>query len=126
MKLTEEKLELAVIELCEAEGYNHLTGGQTHKEMPDVLLRDDLRQYLLNRYSVEDITLNEIDTIIRKLKLYPPSALYESNKAIMKLITDVFFLKREDRSRKVLYIQLIDYSSLSAFRESRPGEVTTI
>ena len=57
MKFTEEKLEQAVIDLFEAEGYKHLTGEQIHKEMPDVLLRDDLKRYLLNRYSNEDFTL---------------------------------------------------------------------
>lgn len=71
MKFTEEKLEQAVIELFEAEGYKHLTGDHIHKEMPDVLLRDDRKQYLLNRYSSGDITLNEMDSILRKLRLYP-------------------------------------------------------
>jgi len=50
-KFTEEKLEQAVIELFVTEGYKHLTGDQIHKEMAEVLLRDDLKQYLLNRYS---------------------------------------------------------------------------
>jgi type I restriction enzyme, R subunit len=126
MKFTEEKLEKAVIELFEKEGYKHLTGEQIHKEMPDVLLRDDLKQYLLERYSNEDITLNEIDAIIRKLELFPSSALYESNKAIMKIIADGFLLKREDRDRKDLYIQLIDYSKLPAFRTPPPEELPTI
>ncbi len=126
MKFTEEKLEKAVIELFEVEGYKHLTGEQIHKEMSDVLLRDDLKQYLLNRYSDEDITLNEIDAIIRKLEMYPSSALYESNKAIIKMVADGFLLKREDRSRKDLYIQLIDYGNLSAFRVPHPDEVPTI
>lgn len=126
MKFTEEKLEKAVIELFEVEGYKHLTGEQIHKEMSDVLLRDDLKQYLLNRYSDEDITLNEIDAIIRKLEMCPSSALYESNKAIIKMVADGFLLKREDRSRKDLYIQLIDYGNLSAFRDPHPDEVPTI
>jgi len=126
VKFTEEKLEQAVIDLFEAEGYKHLTGEQIHKEMPDVLLRDDLKQYLLNRYSNEDITLNEIEVIIRKLDLCPASALYESNKEIIKLLADGFLLKREDRSKKDLYIQLIDYGNLPAFREPGSDEVPTI
>jgi len=72
-KFTEEKLEQAVIQLFEAQGYKHLAGEHIHKEMADVLLRDDLKQYLLNRYADEDITINEIDAIIRKLELYPAS-----------------------------------------------------
>ncbi|MCP4651451.1 MAG: type I restriction endonuclease subunit R [PVC group bacterium] len=112
MKFTEEKLELAVIELFEAEDYKHLTGGQIHKEMSDVLLRDDLKQYLLNKYSDEDITLNEIEAIIRKLELFPASALYESNKSIIKLIADGFIHKREDNTKKDLFVELIDYSNI--------------
>lgn len=41
MKFTEEKLEQAVIELFSEEGYKHLTGEHIHKEMSDVLLRDE-------------------------------------------------------------------------------------
>jgi len=112
MKFTEAKLEQSVIELFEAEGYNSLSGEQTHKELAEVLLKDDLKQYLLNRYADENITLIEIEAIIRKLELYPASALYESNKEIIKLIADGFLLKRDlsasngqagDRSKKDLY-----------------------
>jgi len=126
MKFTESKLEQAVIELFEAEGYQYLSGEQIHKEISEVLLRDDLKQYLLNRYSEENITINEIETIIRKLELYPASALYESNKEIIKLIADGFLLKREDRSKKDLYIQLIDFGNLPAFRKPNADEVSTI
>ena len=58
--------------------------------MADVLLKDNLKKYLLGRYSSEDITLNEIEVIIRKLELFPASALYESNKEIIKLLADGF------------------------------------
>ena len=125
-KFTEEKLEQAVIELFEAQGYEHLTGDRIHKEMSDVLLRDDLKQYLLNRYSKEDITLNEIEAIIRRLELYPSSALYESNREITRLIAEGFLLKREDRTKKDLYIELIDYSNLPPVLKPKPQDMTTI
>lgn len=126
MRFTEEKLEKAVIELFESEHYTHISWEHIHKELPDVLLRDDLKQYLLNRYSDEDITLNEINSIIRKLELFPSSALYDSNKAVIKLVADGFLLKREDRSRKDLYIQLIDFGVLAEAREPAAGEVPLI
>lgn len=47
------------------------------------------------------------------MELYPSSARYESNKAIMKLLADGFVLKREDRSKKDLFVQLIDFSALA-------------
>ncbi len=40
----------------------------------------------------------------------PASDLYETNKTIMKMVSDGFLLKREDRNQKDIYIQLIDYS----------------
>ncbi len=112
MKFTEETLEKAVIKLFEAEQIPHCHGESIHKEMTDVLLRDDLKQFLLDQYGPEDITSNEIESIIRKLELYPSSALYDSNKAIMKLISDGFYLKREDRTKKDIYIHLLDFEEI--------------
>lgn len=105
----EESLEKAVIELFRENGIPHVHGETIHKEMSDVLLRDDLKQFLLNRYSDENITINEINTILRQLDLYSSAALYDSNKAIIKLVADGFVFKREDRTKKDILIQLIDY-----------------
>ncbi|MEO7531442.1 MAG: cyclophilin-like fold protein [Sediminibacterium sp.] len=80
--------------------------------MSDVLLYDDLKQFLLNQNSAHEITLNETDAIFRQLDVYPSGALYDSNKAIMKLIADDFVFKREDRTKKDIFIQLIDYDGV--------------
>jgi type I restriction enzyme, R subunit len=112
MKFTEESLENAVIELFQAENYQHLNGTQIHKEISEVLLRDDLKNFLLNRYADDDITLNEIASISRELEILPASALYDTNKAIIKKIADGFVIKREDRSKKDLFIQLLDFDTL--------------
>lgn len=114
MQFREEALEKAVVELFAEEQIPHYHGDTIHKEMADVLLRDDLKQFLLTQYSGEEITTREIEGIIRKLDVFPASALYESNKAILKLVADGFTLKREDRSKKDLFIQLIDFSALRA------------
>lgn len=110
MKFTEETLELAIIELFETEQIPHYNGTHIHKEISEVLLCEDLKTFLLNQY--EDITLNEINSIIRQLKNYPSSTLYDSNKAIIKLIADGFPFKRDDRNQKDLFIQLIDYQNI--------------
>lgn len=112
MKFNEGTLEEAVIELFEAEQIPHFKGETIHKEISDVLLRDDLKQFLLNQYADDDITLQEIGNIIRQLELYPSSALYESNKAVMKLVADGFTLKRADRNKKDLFIHLLDYYNI--------------
>ena len=78
------------------------------------------------QYAADHITPQEIESVIKQLEAYSAADLYESNKAIMKLVSDGFLLKREDRSQKDLYIQLIDYSELVAFREPTPDQVPTI
>jgi type I restriction enzyme R subunit len=109
-KFTESQLEQAIIELLGEEGYPHVLGETIQRDPADVLIKDDLRTFLCKRYADEGITPTEIELIIRKLELLPASDLYGSNKDFMKLVSDGFLLKREDRNRKDLFIHLIDYS----------------
>lgn len=125
-KFTEEKLELAIIELLEVEGYEHVLGQTIAREPNEVLIKEDLKAYLFKRYAADNITPGEVESIIRKLEVFSVSDLYESNKAIMKMVSDGFLLKREDRSKKDLYIQLLDYRDLTELREPKPTEVETV
>ena len=125
-KFTEEKLEQAIITLLEQQGYPYHPGGSLARGPTEVLLQDDLRAFLSTRYASDEITDGEIDSIIRQLEAYSAADLYESNKVIHKLVADGFLLKREDRSKKDLYIQLIDYAGLPLQRPPRAGEVATI
>ncbi|MCG3842404.1 type I restriction endonuclease subunit R [Psychrobacter sp. Ps1] len=112
MKFTEDRLEQAIIELLADEGYPHTVGEALDRNPDDVLIKSDLRQFLATRYRDESITDYEIESIIHKLEYLPASDLYDTNKAIMKLVADGFTLKREDYTQKDLYIQLIDYEAL--------------
>jgi type I restriction enzyme, R subunit len=111
-KFTEAQLEKVFIELLTEQGFPYLPGSEIVRDATEVLIKKDLSDYLLRRYNIEGITQNEVDSIIRQLEAFSAFDLYESNKAIMKLVADGFILKREDRSKKDLYIQLIDYSGL--------------
>lgn len=108
MKFTEAQLEQSVIALLEKQGIPHTSGLQIHKTLEDVLLKDDLKNFLYSQY--HDITPNEIQQIILKLEYFSASALYESNRDIIRLISDGFTQKREDASKKDLFITLIDFS----------------
>ena len=113
MKFTEEKLEQAIIELLGKEGYPHARGGLIERVPEDVLLKSDLREFLALRYQADLITKYEIESIINRLEYLPASDLYDTNRAIMKLVSDGFIIKREDAKKKDLFIQLIDYENVA-------------
>jgi type I restriction enzyme R subunit len=110
-KFTEAQLEQAVIELFQEQKFTYQKGDEIERNEDEVLIKSDLKQFLLKQYKKEKITVQEIESIIRKLEVLPSSDIYESNKAFMKWLSDGFLLKREDRSKKDLFIQLIDYDS---------------
>ena len=125
MKFTEERLELAFIESLGIEAFDYTPGAQIRIEnenvlvepkgtyssaSSEVLIKSDLKAFLLNQYQDEEITEDEVNTIIRDLEKLPASDLYESNKAIMKKISDGYNFKREDPNKKDFRLYFIDYS----------------
>lgn len=127
MKFTEAKLEQAFIELIEKEGYTHDTGNCIKRSDEDeVLIEDDLKAYLLKRYKNDALTETEVQSIILELKSLSSSDLYESNRTIMRWLSDGFILKREDRSEKDIHISLIDYAGLNNQRLSKTLDVLAV
>mgnify|MGYP000270741208 FL=1 len=104
----EHSLEMSIMDLFQDEGYIYLNGEQIHRERSEVLLIDDLRKYLLNRYASEGLTPSEVDSIILRLRSIS-GTIYEANKAVCKMICDGFIFNREDHTKKDIYIELIDF-----------------
>ncbi len=128
MKFTEEKLEKAFAELLEQEGFPHHVGASfaSVRKPDEVLIEEDVRNFLLTEYAPQGITLNEVNSIILQLKSLPSSDLYESNKTFLRMLADGFILKREDRNQKDIYIQLINYTGLNKHRHPNKEEVISI
>lgn len=112
IKFSEEKLENAVINLFELANYSYIKGEDLNRDLIDVLIKSDLNKFLSERYKNEEITQYEIESIIRRLEILPSSTLYDSNKKIMNMISEGFTIKREDSTKKDLFIQLIDYENV--------------
>lgn len=129
MSFNEARLEQAIIELLGQQGYPHYTGDSLQRgSNSEVLLKDDLRQFLAAQYAADNITPGEIESIIQQLDSLPALDLYDSNKTIHKRVADGFLLKRERSliNQKDLYVQLIDYSGLPELRVPVEGEVETL
>ncbi|MFZ4753754.1 MAG: type I restriction endonuclease subunit R [Chitinophagaceae bacterium] len=126
MKFTEEKLERAFTELLGQEGFPHHLGITISRKPEEVLIEEDLQNFLLAQYTGQGITTNEIKTIILQLKSLSASDLYESNKTFIKMLSDGFILKREDRNQKDIYIQLINYTGLNKHRQPEADQLISI
>jgi type I restriction enzyme R subunit len=126
MKFTEAKLEQAFADLLAAQGYRHILGNTIVRQPDEVLLEEDLRGFLLSRYADQGISNNEVNSIILQLKSLPSSDLYESNKSFMRMLSDGFILRREVRSQKDLFIQLIDFTGLDAQRIPEPDALISV
>ena len=111
VNFNEHALEMSIMELFKEQGYLYLNGNQIHRERTEVLLIDDLKQYLYNRYAADGITPSEVDGIALMLRNIS-GTLYEANKAVLKLLCDGFILNREDRTQKDLYIELVDFENI--------------
>jgi type I restriction enzyme R subunit len=117
-KFTEEKLESAFIELLGAEGYPHFLGNTVVRASEEVLIEQDLINFLLLKYQKDILTINEAKSIVLQLKSLPASDLYETNKTVMRWLSDGFLLKREDRNQKDVLIELIDFSGINESLEN--------
>lgn len=111
-KFDEEKLEEAILELFELDKYSYIKGDELTREKEEVLIKSDLRNFLFNRYESEEITYSEVDGIIKLLENMPSSTIYDSNKKIINMISEGFTIRREDSSKKDLFIQLIDFENV--------------
>ena len=106
----EHALEMSIMELFQDAEYIYVKGDTIHRERREVLLTEDLKQYLYNKYAQNNITPTEVESIILMLKNISGS-LYDVNKEVCKMLSDGFKFIREDRTQKDIYINLIDFDT---------------
>lgn len=104
----ESTLETAIIENLKNQNYEYVRGDDIHKELSDVLIRDDFRNFMMLNYDLTDF---EVNSLLRRFDNYTNADLYSSNKEIMNLIMEGLIIKREDKTKQDLYINFIDYEN---------------
>lgn len=106
----EHALEMSIMQLFKDKGYTYVSGDQIHRERTEVLLIEDLKQYLYNRYAKDGITSGEMDSVILMLRNIS-GTIYEANKEVYRKICNGHTLNREDRTQKDLHIKFIDFDT---------------
>ena len=112
LHFNEHSLEMAIMELFEQQGYSYVNGETIHKELSEVLLRDDLRMYLMDRYNNDGITPMEIERVLAKLTADNGAPLYIQNAHTYRLMTEGFAIKREEASMPDLFVEVIDFENV--------------
>jgi len=108
-KFNEQELEDAIIELLENEKYDHVLGDNIHRRLDDILLTEDLKNYLLKSYN--DLTENEIEKIISRLQNIPSAPLYNGSREAFLLINEGFDLIRDEPGKLALHVNYIDFEN---------------
>lgn len=105
----EAELESAIIELFKEQGYDYVYGDEIARKYEDILLEDDLRAYLYERYAEKNLTDNEVQKIVNNIALISSTPLYAGNKDTFWQINEGFDLVRDDPSKLALHIDYINF-----------------
>ena len=108
---TEAVLEQAIIDKFIEEGYEYVSGDNLHRELTDVLIEEDLKTFLSLKYAPENITVSEIDSIVRSLQYASALPVYSANRSMFLRMVEGETFVREDRSAKDFHLQLIDFDT---------------
>ena len=106
---SEAVLEQAIIDKFIAEGYDYVSGDNLHRELTDVLIKEDLSAFLAAKYAPQGITESEISSIIRSLRYASALPVYSANRSMFHRMVEGENFVREDRSAKDFYLRLIDF-----------------
>ncbi len=108
-KFTEDDLEHAIIELFEEQDYTYVNGEAMHRRFEDVLIEEDLKGYIRQRYADYQLSENEIQVLVNELTFVPSNPLYTGNRQTYWLINEGYDLMREDSSKPVVHIEFVDF-----------------
>lgn len=106
---TEARLEEAIIELFQAEEYDYTNGNTMQRNLEEVLLKDDLRDFISERYEKEHLSETEMTKIISRLEHINAAPLYIGNRSAFRLVNEGFDLKRDDVHAVSLHLDYIDF-----------------
>jgi type I restriction enzyme R subunit len=111
MIFDEESLESLFMEEFEARGYEHINGETIRREETDIIIADDLKEYLRRRYRKENLLDVEINMVLATFASRD-RGIYVDNRDTFKKIRDGFSFRRVDKSKPAIWINLIDFFNL--------------
>ena len=108
MPFIESDLENLIIDQIKNKDYEYVYGENLERNYEDIIIEKDLIQFLESKYINEEITKDEITSIISSLKSVSNADLYDANKRTFIKMVDGENFTRLDRSKKDFYLQLFN------------------
>lgn len=110
-RFDEASLEQVVIDRLAENGFVYVQGDDIDRDLSDVLIRDDLFAYLKARYP--ELTEAERARFVKTLDNFSAgeSALYDSNRDILRRVSDGVVFHRDDPADKDVLLRLVDYDA---------------
>lgn len=111
MKFKENDLEKAIIDLFKQEDYQYVNGKEIERDRSEVILKNDLIEFLQIKYLTAYLTESELERIVMEVTRTMSQDVYEENKRCMKLVMNGFTFIREDQSLPNMHIDFIDFET---------------
>lgn len=110
-RFDEAALEQIVVDRLAKNGFVYVSGDDIDRDLHDVLIRDDLFAYLKARYP--ELTEAERARFVKTLDNFSAgeSALYDSNRDILRRVSDGVVFHRDDPADKDVLLRLVDYDA---------------
>ena len=109
-KYYESEYEKAVVELLQAEGWQYTHGEQVHnRRVDEALIEDDLRSFIKFHYKDKDLTDDEINAIIARLRNSGGSTDYEATFNTVELYREGFDFSYPDGRASAFHFDYIDF-----------------
>lgn len=110
-RFDEAALEQIVVDRLAENGFVYVQGDDIDRDLSDVLIRDDLFAYLKARYP--ELTEAERARFVKTLDNFSAgeSALYDSNRDILRRVSDGVVFHRDNPADKDVLLRLVDYDA---------------
>lgn len=124
-KLFESEYEEAFVELLENEGWQYSHGETLHRKYSDVIIEEDLRQFLDLNYAGKELSEDDYRVIIARMRNVGESTDYTSLRAAYSLYHNGFDYTYGDASKQPFHLDYINYTDISknVFRAVNQFEV---
>lgn len=111
-KFYESEYEKSVVQMLQDEGWLYYHGEEVpNRRVDEALIEDDLRNFITAKYADKDLTTDEVDTIVARLRNSSGSTEYEALYNTVALYRDGFDFVYPDGRAASFHLDFLDFET---------------